>query len=203
MSSFMGNGKQIALKVHQFKQGVHKFWETKAYIASEDDEEVKVECFLEDQDEQLIPVPTTSYYVPQSPPLPPSPPPAGFRAIVHDTQLWASPEEDEEEVEEVEEEVVQPVKKRGRPKGSKNRPKGDDNQPKKKGKCCSAAIMMENISSNLECIVCTEDSQLLVKCSKPVCDAFLCIECLKKLEELEIVKRRKREAMCPYCRLKF
>jgi hypothetical protein len=204
--------KRIEVRVNSFA-GPHIVWNCHGYIREQDSEAIYVECFLDDVEPinistRLFSTSASlpdSVFVPQSPQRVQSPPPAPFRAIVHDTQSWGPTDEtqqqliasdSEEEREETPVIPVVPIKKRGRPKGSKNRIKGDEAWRKKaKGpKECSAKVWLENINQGIECTCCTVDSQLLVKCRN--CDVHLCMVCIGKVE-------RRFEGKCPYCTLIF
>lgn len=86
-------------------------------------------------------------------------------------------------------------RKRGRPKGSRNKsgvrrsvPRGDFQETPR---------VPESIEDEEnECSCCTSDNQLTIKCRTGACDSYMCVACLKTLDQ-------RFEGICPWCRLRF
>lgn len=210
--------KQVCVVVKSFRGGEAKTWTTIGYDVTEpDDEEVTIHCFLDDVVPVIEPLPTSSVYVPRSPPPVISPPP--YRAVVYDTQMWddsapvvASDEDEETQpqpfIHTPQPPIVTPPRraKPGRPRGSKNKPRGDEawrvgrltrtGPTTKKRKVVSAEVMLNNIENGLECACCAENGEVLVKCSNVLCSQYLCLTCIGMVE-------RRFEGVCPYCRQTF
>lgn len=99
---------------------------------------------------------------------------------------------------------VSPVpqkRKRGRPRGSRNKRRSTSRPPTQSTsrpppQSALPPPPLEDEEEENECSCCLMDNQMTIKCRTDACDRYMCIACLKVLDQ-------RFDGNCPWCRQRF